>query len=224
MKRINILLVVALLAGLAMPALAEDSDDSERRSPEKNRIMQVRENILKARADFNNMSKERKAEMVKERSQNKEDLKIKLSTFKDENRKRIIEKLSEKIESLNDRITSHYLSVITKLETLLNRISERAERLAANGSDITKVSASVDVALASLAKARVAVATQAAKTYDVTPTSETSAKTDLGKVRKAFGEDLAAVRVIIKEAHSAVRAAAVALSEVEEVEEETESN
>lgn len=187
----------------------------ERIDAQKKRAMELREGIKKTTTDFKVDVKQLQDQAAKKRMQMNEKVASKSHTVKDEVRKKKVEKIDDMIAKLNVKYTSHYASIVAKLEATLAKVSERSERLSKAGADTKSVNDAVEKAMASLKKSREAVSAQAAKVYDVPVKSDDSAKADVSKVRKQLTQDVDALKEVVKSSQQAVREAAQALMEVE---------
>ena len=149
----------------------------------------------------------------------KEELKTQLQKIKDERKKQIVERIDARIDTLNERMTGHYLKVLEQIEDVLGRVATRADKAAANGADITAVKAAIAKAQTTIASARAAATAQAGKTYQIAVTVDNNLRVDVGKARQALRTDLVSVREAVKAAHMAVRDAAVSLAKIPRVNE-----
>ncbi len=174
------------------------------------------DNAIKVkREEFNNTVKAKRAELEDQIKTKREDLKVRLEKIKDEGKKQIVERIDKQIDALNDKMMRHFSSVLDKLEEMLVRINERADKVfAERGFDVSMVRSAIDKANATIASARSAIEIQSGKTYTITITTETALKTNVGKARQDFGADLTKVKDAVKVAQSAVKDAAVALAQL----------
>ncbi|HXK41135.1 MAG TPA: hypothetical protein VJ046_03525 [Candidatus Paceibacterota bacterium] len=158
---------------------------------------------------------EQKREELKTRIETKrEDLKKRLEKVKDERKKQAVERIDKQMDELNDRLLKHYLSVLDKLSDVLVRISERTDRAEERGVDVAAVRTAIDEANRAISAAKTAIETQSGKTYTIQVNTEEGLKNDVGRARQALHNDLAAVRLVIKAAHEAVRQAATTLAQL----------
>ncbi len=163
---------------------------------------------------------ETKRDEIKSRiEKQKENLKARLAKIKDENKKKIVERINDQINELNTKLTDHYSAVLDKLGDILNRISSRADKAAANNVDVSSVRTAITAAQSAIDGARTAVKAQAGKTYPITVNAESTLKTDVGKARQAFHSDITAVFNSVKTARQAVQNAATTLGKIRNVDE-----
>lgn len=156
---------------------------------------------------------EQKKEALKDRIEAKrEELKERLKIIKDERKKQVVEKIDRSLDALNDKMTKHFLNVLEKLEDILARISERADKAESDGIDVSLVDAAIALAQTAIDSAKAAVETQAGKTYTLTVNAEDKLRVDVGKARQALHADLRTVYGTVKKAKEAVHAAASTLA------------
>ncbi|HXF43960.1 MAG TPA: hypothetical protein VNK70_00560 [Candidatus Paceibacterota bacterium] len=187
-----------------------------------------------SREEFKSSFEAKREEAKKQIENERKELKKKLEKMKDENRKKIVERLSEKLNELNSRLTTHYLSVLDKLEKILDNIVSRTDKAEARGLDVGAVRTAVTSAETAIAEAKAAIDVQVGKIYSFdlatsTVTASTATSTEhslksiVGEARQTLHADLAAVKEKVKAAHEAVRRAAVALAQVPRVNEDATS-
>lgn len=175
----------------------------------------TKEYIQKQREEFNETIKIKRAELEDEIKIKREKLKTNLEKIKDERKKETVERIDQRIDALNEKMMKHFSGVLEKLGEMLIRISERADRASSEkGLDISAVRSAIEKANTAIASARSEIETQSGKTYTIKITTEDTLRSDVGKTRKTFGDDLAVVRDAVKNAHSAVKDTAVALAQL----------
>ncbi|MEW5805116.1 MAG: hypothetical protein AB1721_00065 [Patescibacteria group bacterium] len=210
--------------------LAQPLVPTEVRRELLNKKVQTQEEFLQKREEWRNQIQQRQEEFRAQIQENRAELKTyieekrvalkeQLQNIRDERKQAIVERIDQRIDELNQRMTNHFLAVLEKLETVLERIGSRADKAEANGLDVSAVRSAITEAEQAIAAARTAVAEQSGKTYLINITDEENLKADVGQARQALAEDLKAVREVIKSAHDAVRRAAVALAQIPRVDE-----
>ncbi|MAF80125.1 hypothetical protein CL629_03545 [bacterium] len=159
---------------------------------------------------------EKKEEARKLIQEKRESLKEKLQIIKDERKRQVIEKVAEKFDAINDRITAKFSKAVDRLESIGRRIENRAAALEENGADVSSVKEAVANIFAAAEEARVAIGEQAGKVYAVSDiiTDEETAKQDIGTLRQTLRDDLGGVKEKLTEVKEAVRSAAEALHQV----------
>ena len=169
---------------------------------------------------------ENEREDVKERLETtREELKVRLEKVKDEKKVQIVERLSESVNALNEKMTTHFLEVLEKVDKVLENIVSRTDKAETHGLDVSAVRTATTAAHTAIASARTAVETQAGKAYSFDVTTEENLKVDVGEARQALHNDLTAVKEIVRQAHVAVKDAAVVLAQIPRVDDlEVETN
>ncbi len=191
------------------------SEAEETRKRLKKEAEAKREDLKKRKEEFDRAIKIKKEKVKEEIETERESLKIRLEKIKDERKKESVEKIDQRIDALNEKMMRHFSSVLNKLEDMLIKITERADRASVErGLDVSSVRSSIDNAHVVIASARSAIESQLGKTYAVSITTEENLRIDVGKTRQVFGADLAKVRDSVKSAHSAVKDAVVALAQI----------
>lgn len=181
----------------------------------KNTEKTMKEDIKKRKEEFNDTVKTKRAELQDQIKTKREELKVRLDKIKDEHKKKTVERIDQRIDALNDKMMRHFSSVLVKLEEMLVRISERADRVSIErGLDVSSVRSAIDKANTAIASARSAIEVQSGNIYTIKITTESALKIDVGKARQALNTDLAKVRDAVKAAHLTVKDAAVVLAQL----------
>lgn len=181
----------------------------------KNTAEAMKEDLKKRKEEFNDTIKAKQAELEDQIKTKKENLKTRLEKIKDENKKKTVERIDRQMDVLNEKMMKHFSNVLDKLEEMLIRISERADKaFAERGLDVSAVRLATEKAKIAIASARLAIEVQSGKTYTIKITTENVLKTNVGKARQSLGTDLAKVRDAVKAAQSAVKNAAVVLAQL----------
>lgn len=120
----------------------------------------------------------------------RDEFKARLRTIKDEKRKALVERIDAKLISVNIKHTARFTHVLDNLQILLDRMGQDV--------DVTQAQAAIDAA-------RIAVETQAAKTYTITIATETALKSDVGTVTSQLRHDLMATHKTVVDAKQAVQ-------------------
>lgn len=191
-------------------------DEAEaKRERIKKEMELARENVKKRKEEFKETVKTKQEELKVKIETKREELKVRLEKIKNERKKETVERIDRQIDALNERMIKHFSSVLEKLEDILFRISERADKASTErGLDVSPIRSAIDKANTVIASARLAVENQSEKTYTIKVTTESALKVDVGKTRQMLGADLAKVRDAVKTAQSAVKDVAVALAQL----------
>lgn len=177
-------------------------------------------NLLESKKEEFKIKAEAKREEVKSKIEAKKtELKEHLIKIKDERKKQVAERVYNQVNELNKRRLDHFSAVLEKLEKVLDRISNRAAKAEANGVDITAVKTAITEATSAIAVSRTAIVNQAGKVYTPVIDTESTLKTDIGKIRQALHADLTGVEETVKASREAVHKAAVVLAQIPKVNE-----
>lgn len=158
--------------------------------------------------------KEKREQLQTQIKEKREELKEKLKTIKNERKKEAVERIDGRLDALNEKMTNRFSDVLKKIDDLLVRIGERANRAEENGVDVSTVRTAIDSASASVEASRAVITAQAGKTYTIAVTTETGLKQDVGKIRQQLSQDLKAVHQMVKAAQEAARKAATTLAQL----------
>lgn len=151
-------------------------------------------------------SREAKRKEVKANVQAKrEEIRAKVQNIRDARKQQIVEKIQTKLGDVNQRRTDHFLEVLKRLSTILDKIQSRTEKAKAAGKNVTSVETALASARTAITTAETAVNAQKAKTYQITVNSDTTAKNDVGVTTKQLQQDLQAVHDTVKAAGDAVQ-------------------
>ncbi len=175
---------------------------------------EVRDQIKDKRENLRDAISQKREELKEKVETERAELKAKLAKIRDERKKSVVEKIDNEIKKLNERMVDHFADVVSKLQKTLDRITERMDRAASRGLDVSTVKTALSEADNAIAAAEAAIKDQAAKTYTVSIKEEGTLKTDISEVRKQLNEDLRKVRDSVFAAREAVRKVAVALAQI----------
>ncbi|MCR4283851.1 MAG: hypothetical protein NUV64_00835 [Parcubacteria group bacterium] len=180
---------------------------------------ELKNEIERKREEYKKEIENKREEAKKEIEQKREELKARLLNIKDERKKNAIEKIDGQIKKLNERMIEHFSNVLDKMEDVLKGISSRADKAEAHGLDVSSVRVLIVNAETAIDSARVSVAEQAGKVYSIDITTEDKLKFDVSETRKLLHGDLEIVKEAVKNAHTAIREAAVGLAHIPKVDE-----
>ena len=172
----------------------------------------LRQQIEERKEELKARMEEKRQELKDQMEQKREELKQRLEKIRDERKKEVVERINGQIDELNERLTNHYMNVLEKLGGLLVRIAERADDAEERGVDVSAVRTAIDEANSAITNAKEAIEVQSGKTYTIEVTTEEELRSDVGRARQAFHDDIVSVRETIKAAHDAVRNVATMLA------------
>lgn len=168
--------------------------------------------IQRRRAEFQKELEAKRAEAEQIREEQRTRFMSEVAKLRDARKQEVLTRINGEVNRLNERVTDAFSKMIDQLESVLANIAGRADKAEAGGEDVTAVRTAIAAAKAAIGSARAAVAAQAGKTYPITIESETTVKSDVGRIRDVLHADLSAVREAVQAARGAVQNAAVALA------------
>ncbi len=127
----------------------------------------------------------------------REEFKIRLAAIQDEKKKALVSRIDAKLSTINTKHTERFAQVLSNLQALLDKVSLTATN--------TSVLADIATAQAAIDAAKTGVATQAAKTYTITISTEIALSSDVGKVISQLRKDLVATHKLVIDAKQAVQ-------------------
>lgn len=188
------------------------------------RKIHLREEIDEKRAEFEARVKEAREEREVKIEEKRAELRERVAQIQDAQKRRVVERIDQKIDELNKRLTNHWISALERMEELLAKLSSRADKAEENGNDVSATRAAVERAKAAIATARAAVEAQAAKTYAIDFTDETTLGEAISAAQHALRNDLQSVRETLVAARQAIAEALGSLQRVPDVDKEPEED
>lgn len=187
---------------------------------QKNKLESMLQNIKEKRAMLKTQIEANKEETKIKVEAAKNNLQLGLAKIKNEGKKISTENIVNTIQKLNAKMTETLNDKIDKLENVLVSIDSRISKAEDKDIDVTNVKLEVLKAKESIDKARVIVAEQAKKVYEVNITSEANLKTDMKTLRDTFVKDIKTVRDSVKSVDQRVHDIAVSLAKVPKINED----
>lgn len=188
----------------------------------KTKVEKLLEEVKIKRAEFKaeivSTKEEIKAKMVEARAS----FKAELAKIKDEKKKVLAENIFNNIGNLNILITDKMADKIDQIESVLLSVESRISKAKDRGVDVSSVSDDVVKAKTAIEEARKAVALQAKNTYTTTITDDAKLKVEMQTLRDKLKIDLKTANDKVKSAHEAVRATAVALAKISNIDDDKE--
>ena len=172
-------------------------------------------------AAMSELRRTRKAEIEKLRLENKSEMAAKkaefeeqLKTLKDETKKQIAEKISERLTTSNTNATNRMFEVIDKLNEIMLKIESKIDNAKTNGIDTTVQDAGVQNAKSAIEAASDAITEQAAKEYIITVGDDTTLRSDVETIVSQQKQDLRTTYELVRSAKQAVRQVAKSLKDL----------
>lgn len=128
----------------------------------------------------------------------------KLAAIKDERKKALLEKIDNRISTINKNSVDKMSLALEKLSTYLTKIAEKTSALKAAGTNTTIVESAIVAAQTAITTARAAVAAQVIKQYVITLGDESTLKTTVGATLSQFRQDISATHKTVQDAKFAV--------------------
>ncbi len=184
------------------------------------RRRQMHQDIQETRDTMHqNIKKLRDEAKIKIESYRKE-LHDKLASMRDERKKNLVERLDKRLDEIHDKFVDHFTKVLDRLDEILARIQSRADKAAATGKDVSRVTTAITAARPLIDAARAKVQEFAGKTYPLNITTEDKLGPAVSASRRALHEDIQKVRDAVVAARKAIGDAAFALRNITNVDDD----
>ena len=99
----------------------------------------------------------------------REEVKAKIQGLKDERKRQVVETVQAKLGQINERRTTHFLDILERLSSILDKIQARVEEARASGKNVVAVESALSEARTAIDSARRGVGAPKAKKYPNTP-------------------------------------------------------
>jgi len=157
--------------------------------------------------DFGEIREERR-ELLKQAQERRQEAKEHVRQLRDQRKRQVITRIQQRINAVNKMRTKHFMIVLDRLVTILDKVQSHANRARARGKDVAGVEEAIAAARTAIESARRAVDEQRARSYQIVVNDESTARSDVDATVKNLHDDLQVVREqFIKPARDAVRAA-----------------
>lgn len=124
--------------------------------------------------------------------------------MRDARKKLVVERVQERLNNVNERRTEHFLNVLERLSTILDKIESRTEKAKTEGKEVAAIESAITSARTAILTAQSAVGAQKAKTYEITVTDDRTAKGEVEATVKQLHADLKSVYDTVVAARQAV--------------------
>lgn len=104
-----------------------------------------------------------------------------VAEIKDKVKQTKADKISKQFENLNSTWTDHFLNLLDRYDSIVQKMQDRATIAAGKGKDITAATTAIQTAKTAITNARIAVTAQVAKTYTPVVTDSTTPTTSGGQ-------------------------------------------
>lgn len=135
------------------------------------------------------------------------ELKKKLARFKDKIKAGRVENISNNLNQINERRTTHLQQVLEKISKIIGNLKVKTEQAAAAGKDVTVINKAIAVVETKWAETDASLKTQMEKDYQVTVNKESTVKQDAASARDSLRTDLNATHTQVVETRKALAGA-----------------
>jgi len=191
-----------------------DNATVEVRLQQKEKIQEVVKQLKQEREESRQESQNKKEELRLRILEAKDELRNQLKNIKDGDKKVIIERIMDNIQSLNIKTTNILSENINQIENVLISIELRIEKAGSRGLDISNAKTQLEKAKGAIEYARNEINIQSNKVYVIDITDENNLKEEVRLVRNQFRDDIENVRGIIQKAREAVHLVATTLAQI----------
>jgi len=146
-----------------------------------------------------------KADQFRERRQEsrqaiqakKDELKLRLQALRDQKKRVIIERIDTRMVSTNKKTTTRLSGVLERIQSILNKIIQKAGTIKAKGIDTVALDSATASAQIAINNASAVIASQSAMVYVIQISSESAIKENVGST-------VSELRLDLRDAHKAV--------------------
>lgn len=213
MKRNSVLLIaVAFLFAASSAAYATDSSDTnstnekpfEMRQVMHEDSMQMRDAMKQTREEFKASMSAAREQMKAQFQAERDAFKAKVAQLKDQRKQTTVTNVTNRFNTINTNQTSRMSQGLTKLSTILDKLSSQAASLKSSGKDTSTVDADIAKARTAITTAQDAVSAQAAKQYIPQVTDDTTLRQNVNTTFTQLKHDLEATHKTVQAAKDAV--------------------
>jgi hypothetical protein len=167
--------------------------------------------------------KDRKQEIQEERAARKAEFSVRLQSIKDEVKRKIVERVDGRMESINLAVTNRFSNILVKLQGILDNLIGKAEEAKLQGKDTADLDKSISAAQAAIDNAEITIAGQAINIYTIEIASESALKANVGEIVSQFRSDLKEVHGLVVDAKQGVQNVVMELARLRGVKMEKEN-
>jgi len=128
----------------------------------------------------------------------------KLEEIKNERKKATVERIDERVSTMNKNYVLRMSKALDKLDMVLKKISEKTTLLKNKGREVGSLESAIASAKDAIDSARIAVDEQAQKSYVIEITKEAFLRANVGKTVSEFRTDLRDVHKLVVDAKQEV--------------------
>lgn len=209
------LLPVVFFILLVFPGTAYAQDSTPSATTRKDRVQERKETLQQRRAEIKENAEKRLEELKAKLEQarnvmkaRRETFREKVQTIKDTRKQNAVNRVDQRIATVNKNHTDRFSKALAELERLLGKISDKTTQMKAEGKDTTALEDAIALAQQALSDAKTAVEEQAGKEYIAAIADETTLRVTVGTTISQFRLDLNNTRKSVVNAKQAVLNAA----------------
>lgn len=139
-------------------------------------------------------------------------LRQQLGELSDERKANLVERLDSMLATVNENRIQAYSNILQNVVAILNRIIQRTQAASDNGVDISVVNERITAAQEAIDSAEEKLLEQAGNEYTVVLSDDETPGTSVRTAKDELKTDLQIVFQAVRDAHQAVRDAAIALN------------
>ncbi|MCR4328541.1 MAG: hypothetical protein NUV53_03425 [Patescibacteria group bacterium] len=129
---------------------------------------------------------------------------VRLKKIQDEKKKQVADTLFERLETLNEKWTTHFSDMLDKYDLVLKKVGDRRDTALGKSLDVASVTSAIRTANEAILSARKALDEQAEKTYSVDITTDAKLREAFQSAHESLKKDLMGLRdTKIREAREA---------------------
>lgn len=131
-------------------------------------------------------------------------LKQALARFKDKNKAKRVENVSQNLNTLNSRLTSNMKNALERISGMIERIKNKTKEAAGEGKDVASINSAISNAEIEWSQADAAVSAQSEKDYSIVINTEKTVASDAAAARNSLRTDIKATHTQVVEARQAL--------------------
>lgn len=158
---------------------------------------EIREKALERRDKLASKSAEKKKALRTKLDEKKEKmasreaaLKQKLDSFRDKKKASLVEKINTRLVQINTKSTTHFNSILEKMNQIARKLETKIAEEKTNGSDTTSAENALSEAKAAILAAQTAVTSQTEKSYIIVVNTEAKVSEDARLAKTNLQNDL----------------------------------
>lgn len=160
----------------------------------REKVSERREKVASKAAEKREAVKTRLDERKEKIASKEAALKQKLSAFRDKRKASLVEKINTRLIQINTKSTTHFNSVLEKMNQIVEKLETKILDEEASGTDTTPAQNALSEAKAAILAAQTAVTTQSEKDYSIVVNTEAKVSEDARFAKSNLQNDLKTTR------------------------------